>query len=204
LIVQRNPAASIDGLFADPNVAWTRFDSELVVNTREPQERLMRHRDLHWIWDKQDFKTPKYVVKPDRCPDQARWWLHDVYGAPGYDVAPDDFTVAHFFALSTGWGGKDDRARKHIPTPQTHYEDTQLRDTLHRVFRDGVADLAMPTTAHVGNPHLLRRDAYALKRAGDNSAALARLNQAIAIDPYHPVQHQIRKEFLEDFPPPEH
>ena len=198
LVIRRNPDASIDDLFADPTVAWAKMQSELVVNTTEPPHRLMRHRDLHWIWNNSAFKTPKYLVKPDRCPDGARWWLHDVSLARGQDVAPEDFTVAHFFALSTGQDGKDFRSRPHAPTPGVHHEDFQLRETLDRVFGERGVNSPAVAPAPRDNPHLLRREAYALLRAGDSVTALDRLNQAIALDPYHPMQHQLRKELQEE------
>jgi hypothetical protein len=196
LLVQRNPNANIDDLFADPHVAWVKCNSELVVNTNDPRDRLMRHRDLHWVWDNQSFKTPKYLVKPNRCPDSARWWLHSISDAPWHDVPETDFTIAHFYALSTGWGGKHDRTLKHIPSPETHHVDMQLRETLDRVF-----DIDHPAAATWSpppneNPHLLRREAYTLMRSGNRSAALNRVNRAIALDPYHPIQHQVRNELL--------
>jgi hypothetical protein len=202
LIIRRNPHASIDDLFAAPDVAWVKFESELVVNTRPLPDRLMRHRDLHWIWNNQGFKTPKYMVKPDRCPDDARWWLHDVSSVRGRDIPPDDFTVAHFFALTTGRDGKDFRSLPHTPTPGVHYEDRQLRETLDRVFGASEADLSIVAPLPQDNPHLLRREAYTLLRAGDRVNALDRLNRAIAVAPYHPMQHQVRRELMETEIPP--
>lgn len=192
LLMRRRSTGDIAELFADPSVAWVKLDSELVVNTLDPQPRLMRHRDLHWIWKNQSFKTPKYLVRPDRCPEESRWWLHSVAGAHGGDIPASDFTIAHFFALSTGWGGKHHRSQKHIPTLETHEEDMQLRATLDRVFVDDFSTLAAPSTAPNDNPHLLRRDAYTMQRSGDQDEALTSLNRAIALDPYHPVQYQVR------------
>jgi hypothetical protein len=195
LIVQRNPQTGIGELLAEPDIAWVRVESELVVNVDDPLDRLMRHRDLHWIWDNPGFRTPKYLVKPDRCPDDARWWLHDIAGAPGREVSTGDFTVAHFYALSTGWGGKNDRARKHVPAPNTHHQDLELRATLERVFD------AFPSAQESGSipdPHLLRNEAYQQARAGNPASALCMLRQAIAIDPYHPVQHTVRKQLIEE------
>lgn len=197
LLMRRQATADLTALFSGQSVAWAKFDSELVVNTLDPQPRLMRHRDLHWIWNFQGFKTPKYLVKPDRCPDEARWWLHAVAGAHGQDVPTTDYTIAHFFALSTGWGGKSHRSQKHVPTPDAYFEDLQLRATLDRVFADDLAPLAAPSAAIDGNPHLLRRDAYLKMRNGDRAGALASLNRAIARDPYHPVQYQLRKELVD-------
>jgi hypothetical protein len=194
LLIRRNAELDIGELFAEPAVAWARFDSELVVNTEDLPERLVRHRDFHWIWNHLGFKTPKYLVKPDRCPDAARWWLHDITGAPRLDVSPQDYTVAHFFALTTGWGDKHSRAAKHVPAPETHYEDPDLRDTLDRVF-DEEARRSLPTPPlPLDNPHLLRRDAYDQMRSGNNAAALSSLERAIAIDSYHPTQHILRNE----------
>lgn len=136
LLVQRNPAASIDGLFLDPEIAWVRFTSELIVNTATLPDRLLRHRDLYWVRDEPVFKTPKYLVKPDRCPDEARWWLHDVAWAHGADVADAEFTIAHFIALTTGWGEKGGRSHKQAPIPGVHHEDLQLRGKLARVFHE--------------------------------------------------------------------
>ena len=197
LVIQRDSNVSIEDLFADPGVAWVKIQSELVVNTVEPPQRLIRHRDLHWIWNNPGFKTPKYLVKPDRCPDGARWWLHDVSVARGQDVPPGDFTVAHFFALSTGQDGRDSRSRPHTPTPGIHYEDMLLRETLDRVFGAGDGDLPTVAPAPSANPHLLRREAYTLLRGGDRVSAIDRLNHAIALDPYHPIQHQFRRELLD-------
>jgi hypothetical protein len=200
LIIRRNPQARIDDLFVDSSVAWAKFDSELVINTDDRLDRLMRHRDLHWTWTNPGFKTPKYLVKPDRCPDESRWWLHDIAWAPGRDVSPDEFTVAHFYALSTGWGGKNDRSLKHTPTPESHVEDHQLRKKLDDVFDETWCAQTAPPTESGGNPHLLRREAFTLMHSGDRQAALERLNQAIAIDPYHPTQHEVRKELIADEP----
>lgn len=195
LLCQRSPHASIDSLFADPAVAWVKLGSELVVNTAGPPDRLLRHRDLHWIWDYQGFKTPKYLVKPDRCPDEARWWLHDVSEAPGRDVPPDEFTVAHFIALTTSEGPKAGRATWPAPVPGIHHEDLQVRSTLSRVFSD--QDDAAPHVASDNtDPHLLRREASELARLGQDEAALARLNRAMAGDPYHPEQFKFRAELL--------
>lgn len=197
LLIQRNAESSLDGLFAEPDIAWVKMSSELVVNTDDPPERLMRHRDLHWIWDNPGFRTPKYLVKPDRCPDEARWWLHDIAGAPGRDVAPEAFTVAHFYALSTGWGGKAGRGAKQTPVPGVHHEDLHLRATLDRVF-DRELDLEPAwSPERSANAHLLRRAAYDAMRSGDREAALALLNRAAQLDTYHPAQAGVRSELLQ-------
>lgn len=198
LLVQRNPGVAIDELFADPEVAWVRFISELVVNTADPPEGLLRHRDLFWIRDEPAFKTPKYLVKPDRCPDEARWWLHDVAWARGIDVSPDDYVVAHFFALTTGWGGKGARARKQTPLPGVHHEDLSLRGKLARVFHERAGGPPPWEPPQLSSPHLLRQEAYDLLRAGDRQGARDRLHRAMMLDPYHPVQHQVRRELLEE------
>jgi hypothetical protein len=119
----------------------------------------MRHRDLYWVRREPAFKTPKYLVRPDRCPDEARWWLHDIAWAPGVDVAEDDFAVAHFIALTTGWGEKAHRLLKQTPVPGIHYEDLHLRGKLSRVFDERTGwnpDWASPVFP---NPHLLRKAA---------------------------------------------
>ncbi len=160
LIIQRNPRLRIDDLFGNAETAWVRFDSEIIVNTAVLPDRLLRYRDLFWIRDEPAFKTPKYLVKPDRCPDDARWWLHDIAWAPGVDISSDDYVVAHFIALTTGWGGKGSRAEKQPPAPGIHHPDFFLRGKLARVFdeRSGApADWSPPIP---DNPHLLRKDAY--------------------------------------------
>lgn len=136
LLVQRSPGALLGQLFSDPNVAWARFTSELIVNTADLPDRPLRHRDLYWIRDEPGFKTPKYLVKPDRCPDEARWWLHDVAWAPGIDVSDEDFTIGHFIALTTGWGERAGRSRKETPIAGVHHEDLHLRGKLGRVFHE--------------------------------------------------------------------
>jgi len=196
LIIQRNPRLKIDDLFANTEVAWVRFTSEIVVNTADLPDRLLHHRDLYWLRDEAAFKTPKYLVKPDRCPDEARWWLHDIAWAPGVDVSPDDYFVAHFIALTTGWGGKGSRAEKQTPAPGIHHPDIHLRGKLARVFNeysDGSPDLRSHSGA---NPHLLRKKAHELIGSGNRPAALGRLTEAIALDPYHPIQHEVRKTLL--------
>lgn len=200
LVIQRNPGMSIDDLFCEPDVAWVKLDSNLIVNTADPPERLMRHRDLHWIWDNPGFKTPKYLVKPRRCPDEARWWLHDIAGAPGRDVPPDNFTIAHFYALSTGWGGKAGRGARQTPIPGVHHEDLLLRDTLNRAFPTGLAPVPAWTPASSEDPHLLRKAAYEAIRAAATPTALGYLNRAIARDPYHPEQYKARAEMLNSLP----
>jgi hypothetical protein len=203
LVLQRNPALGIDALFADPNVAWVRFDSELVVNTADLPDRLLRHRDLFWIRDEPAFKTPKYLVKPDRCPDEARWWLHDVAWARGADISDDDYVVAHFIALTTGWGGKGSRAAKQAPIPGVHHEDLYLRGKLARVFAESAGGPPAWDPPEIDNPHLLRKAAYEAIRSGDHRAALDQLDQAMKIDSYHPVQHQVSRELRDGTPVPD-
>jgi hypothetical protein len=87
--------------------------------------------------------------------------------------------------------------------PGMHHEDLQLRATLCRVFDEEAVNVAQHPPASNGNPHLLRNEAYTLLHAEDRAAALEHLNRAIAVDPYHPVQYQVRRELLETTPAPE-
>jgi hypothetical protein len=196
LLIRRSAKSDLKDLFADPSIAWTRFDSELVVNTEDPPDSLVRHRDFHWVWHHQGFKTPKYLVKPDRCPDEARWWLHDIAAAPRLDIPPPDYSVAHFFALTTGWGDKKSRAAKHAPTPETHHEDIHIRATLDRVFDEDARRSLPRSPGPLDDPHLLRKDVYDQMRSGNNEAALNSLDRAFAVDPYHPTQQAVRNELL--------
>jgi hypothetical protein len=151
LLLQRNPQLPVDQLFAQPEIAWARFTSEMVVNTAELPDRLLRHRDLWWIRNEPAFKTPKYLVKPDRCPDEARWWLHDVAWARGIDVPDEDFVIAHFIALTTGWGDKGARSQKQRPMPGVHHEDLHLRGKLARVFHESAGWRPWETEGPVGS-----------------------------------------------------
>ncbi|MCC7024353.1 MAG: hypothetical protein IT338_16120 [Thermomicrobiales bacterium] len=196
LLIRRNDRAALEGYFADPGVAWVRFDSEVVVHTQDPADRLLRHRDLSWIRHEPGFKTPKYVVKPNRCPDEARWWLHDVAWAPGIDTSRDDFTIGHFISLTTGWGGKGQRGAAQRPEPGIHYQDLALRAKLNRVFREAPTEATRWSPATSGNPHLLRKAAHDLADRGDLRDALDLLHRAMAIDPWQPAQHELRREVL--------
>lgn len=198
LLLQRNPDLSLDDLFPAPETAWVRCMSEVIVNTTEPPDRLMRHRDLYWVRHEPGFKTPKYLVRPDRCPDEARWWLHDIAWAPGVDVAEDNYVVAHFIALTTGWGEKAHRSRQQTPMPGIHHEDLHLRGKLSRVYDERTG--WNPEWAAAANPgsHQLRRYAYDAWRGGQTETALKLVNKAIASDPYHPMQYDLRARLLAD------
>jgi hypothetical protein len=198
LLLQRNPHLSVDELFPTPDTAWVRFMSELIVNTSNPPERLMRHRDLYWVRRETSFKTPKYLVKPNCCPDEARWWLHDIAWAPGVDVAEDEFVVAHFIALTTGWGEKAHRSLQQTPVPGIHYEDLLLRGKLARVFNEHAGwnpDWAMTAFS---NPHQLRQAAYDAWRGRDLEKARSLLDEAITQDPYHPIQYELRRKLQDE------
>lgn len=198
LLLQRNPHRSIDDLFSTPETAWVRFMSEVIVNTADPPNRLIRHRDLSWVRREPAFKTPKYLVIPERCPDEARWWLHDVAWAPGVDVAENDFVVAHFIALTTGWGEKSHRSMRQTPLPGVHYEDLHLRDKLARVFDERAgwdSDWATPASL---NSHQLRQAAYEAWRASRLEEAHSLVNNAIAQDPYQPTQFDLRAKLLDE------
>lgn len=196
LLIRRNGRVALEDYFADPGPAWVRFDSEVVVHTKDPGDRRLRHRDLFWIRHEPGFKTPKYVVKPGRCPDEARWWLHDVAWAPGIDASRDDFTIGHFISLTTGWGGKGARGAAQQPEPGVHYEDLFLRAKLNRAFRDAPVEATRWSLETCGDPHLLRKAAYDLADRGNPWDALDLLNRAMAIDPWQPAQHELRHELL--------
>ena len=194
LLLQRNPERSIDALFPTSETAWVRFMSELIVNTTDAPDRLLRHRDLYWVRREPRFKTPKYLVRPNRCPDESRWWLHDIAWAQGVDVAEDDFVVAHFIALTTGWGEKANRSQKQTPLPGVHYEDLLLRGKLSRVFDERAGWNPHWATPPDTGAHRLRAAAYEAWRDGQMEIALRLVTEATAQDPYHPMQYRLREK----------
>jgi hypothetical protein len=180
-------------LLDSDELAWCSFASQDIVSTEDLPPRLQRFTDFWWTQGEPGWIRPKCLIVPPRCRDRARWWHHHISDAPGVRADPAKLHLAHFLPLTTGWEGREGRKAKQTPQPGEHNEDLRLKAKLDSIFA-GQTFAATPwNPLNSNDPLLMRREAYALLRQEKIREALILVERALVLDPYHPVQEQLRR-----------
>jgi hypothetical protein len=195
LFVQRS-SRGVEDLIRNNDAAWFQVPSQDVIAYPHPGSDLPRHRDFHWTRRTTSMMRAKYFAVPARCPDDARWWIHLIQGAPSVSVDPMEFRVAHFRHLTTGWGGRGKRRDPIAINRDMHVEDTVLRDRMNEAFADWNPVVRAWDPLESTDPDLMRVAALEACERGENDRALQLLACATALDPYHPGQQALRRDLM--------
>lgn len=200
LLVQRT-ARGLDNLMQDTACPWFRLQSQNIVAWPGWGTQLPRHRLFTWATAPLDNMRPKWIVVPNRCPPSARWWIHQIEGAACCPVDRDEFRIAHFLPLTTGWGGRSGRRKVVDLNPSEHRHDPKLQQRLDEAF-DGWEPACRPWhPIESGDANLIRACAQEAFASGKMEEAALLLAEAMVLSPYHHSQHLLLRDILTHLSP---